>query len=161
MRIHEFAERHKVHISRDECGEIIIKGRKAKHCDADYPKLSFASESGIAQIYQHATSRFGVIFMPRRSSRLWNNARRRLLAAGFELHQDGDREGTLMFDPRDGKQATLALNTIGAKRKRQISESVRLRLAEQLRNARQNPCRTALHGPRIARNAPGEVIRPA
>ncbi len=49
---------------------------------------------------------------------LWANAKRKLKAAGFLIRQDGDREGTALFDPDDACQARLAIRLIRARRSR-------------------------------------------
>jgi hypothetical protein len=60
--------------------------------------------------------------MPRRP-KLWTILRKRMLAAGFEIRQNGDWEGTATFDPADSAQARLAIKVIGARKKRRISEA--------------------------------------
>jgi hypothetical protein len=45
----------------------------------------------------------------------YRNARRRLLAAGFIQGQDGDFEGTFLFDPSNPVQAKLAIGEAGIK----------------------------------------------
>ena len=55
------------------------------------------------------------------SVKRWNNAKRYLLAEGFELHQDGETEGTLLFDPDDPCQADAAIRAAGIARRKNVS----------------------------------------
>ena len=101
-----FAQRHRLKTQRDECGELVIPGK-------------------AGQIYDHGSGRFGALFMPpanRRTPRRWGNVRRKLAAAGFEVVQNGDAEGSLLFDPADATQTALAIRAVGARRKRVPSE---------------------------------------
>lgn len=113
MTIREFAEKHKVRIKFDEEGEAIVL---AKH----------------GQIYGYSAHKFGVMFMLP-TERHWNNRRRECEAAGMEVIQDGDTEGTLLFDPENRDQARTAIRLVGAYRKVQLSPEQRAAKAEQLR----------------------------
>lgn len=46
------------------------------------------------------------------------------------LLQDGDEEGTLLFDPADRAQVRVAIKAVGAKRKRVLSPAQREALAK-------------------------------
>jgi hypothetical protein len=52
------------------------------------------------------------------------------------LHQDGDGEGILVFDPVDPGQAKLAIKCVKAKAKRQMSHERLAALSETLVKAR-------------------------
>lgn len=67
------------------------------------------------------------------SARYWNAARRKLVTAGCQVIQNGDTEGTVIFDPRDEGQGKLAIRVVGAKRKRKLSEAQRAALVGRLR----------------------------
>jgi hypothetical protein len=105
MDIQTFAEKYRLRTRRDECGEIIIPGK-------------------LGQIYDCGTGRFGALFMPsgKPRPRLWGSVRRKLMAAGFQLLQNGDAGGSLLFDPSDATQTALAIRAVGARRKRVPSE---------------------------------------
>jgi hypothetical protein len=105
MTIREFAEQYRCRLKRDGCGEQIIPGK-------------------VGQIYDYGTGRFGALFMPsgKPRSNLWGRVRRKLTAAGFQLLQNGDGEGCLLFDPTDATQTALAIRAVGARRKRVLSE---------------------------------------
>jgi hypothetical protein len=51
----------------------------------------------------------------------YRNAQKRLLAAGFIQGQDGDSEGTFLFDPSNPVQAKLAIREAGIKIARTLS----------------------------------------
>ncbi len=54
-------------------------------------------------------------------SGLWKHTRAACFAAGMTLHQDGDAEGILVFDPANPGQAKLAIKNVKAKAKRQMT----------------------------------------
>jgi hypothetical protein len=84
MEARLFAEKYGLKAKRDECGELIIPGR-------------------VGQIYEYGSGRFGALLMPPGDPRprAWGNFRRKLLAAGFHLLQNGDAEGCLLFHATD------------------------------------------------------------
>jgi hypothetical protein len=51
-------------------------------------------------VYEHGAGRFGVMLMFD-SARKWSNAKKTLIAGGFAIRQNGDTEGTALFDPED------------------------------------------------------------
>jgi hypothetical protein len=116
MDIRAFAQGRRLKAKRDECGELVIPGK-------------------AGQIYEHSPGRLGVVIMPGRP-RVWANAKKRLEAAGFQVIQNGDWEGTALFDPENSTQAQLAMKLIQARRKRRMSEAQRAALAERLRDFR-------------------------
>jgi hypothetical protein len=77
----------------------------------------------VGQIYAHDPARLGVMYLPPRAktSEMWTNRKKACLAVGMLVHQDGDREGCLLFDPRNAAQAKLAIQVAGLKRKRIMS----------------------------------------
>lgn len=60
----------------------------------------------------------------------WLSAKRRLKKAGFAIHQDGDFEGSALFDPTNKTQARLALELIKARAKRVLSLEEKLKLVQ-------------------------------
>jgi hypothetical protein len=117
MTIKEFAAKHKIRIKLDECADPIVI---AKH----------------GQIYEYSATRFGVMFLTKSVGK-WNNRRRECEAAGMIIIQDGDTEGTLLFDPENQVQAKTAIRTVGAKQKRQISPEQAKAGAERLARFRE------------------------
>jgi hypothetical protein len=76
------------------------------------------------QIYEHGDGRLGVIFTSgdRFETREgWNNRRKACAAVGMTVHQNGDYEGTLLFDPKNAVQVQTAIQISGVRPRRQIS----------------------------------------
>lgn len=118
MTVKEFAVKHKVRIKHAEEGEVIVM---AKH----------------GQIYDYGAGRFGVMFMLE-GSRAWNGRRQECERVGMRLVQDGDTEGTLLFDPEDKNQAKTVIRLVGARQKRQLSPEHRKAAVERLERFRQS-----------------------
>ena len=117
MTIKEFALAHKVRIKLDEDGEPVVL---AKH----------------GEIYDFGRGRFGVMFMLD-SVRVWNSRRQECEKAGMQVIQDGDCEGTLLFNPENKEQAKTAIRLVGARQKRQLSPEQRKLAVERLERFRQ------------------------
>ena len=96
--IEKFAETHRLRVSKDECGDPVIRGRK-QH-----------------QIFDNGDGRLGVLLMFG-CSKEWNRHRRILIAAGFELRQDARTEGAALFNPEDQAQSELAIKMTGIRAK--------------------------------------------
>jgi len=119
--LRHFAAAHRLNTSLDECGEIIIRGRRG-------------------QIYGYGASRLGVMFFPNTyRPRQWGVHRRAATSAGMILVQNGDSEGCLVFVPEAPGHAELALKIAGVKKRRQISEARREELCGYLTKARNLP----------------------
>lgn len=116
MDIQAFANRYRLRAKRHEDGEPIISGR-------------------LGHIYEHDESTLGLMFLPDRP-RLWPNARRKLDTAGFVIWQNGDGEGSALFDPTDKARARLAMKVVGAKRKRSLTLEQRSAKVATLERAR-------------------------
>jgi hypothetical protein len=96
-----FAEKHRLRVNHDKCHDAVVLGR-------------------LGHLYEHDTHRFGIVLeLPADITRLDNTLRsrkRRAIAKGFVLHQEGDSEAILLFDPTDTNQARLAIRLIQAKK---------------------------------------------
>jgi hypothetical protein len=96
-----FAERYRLRMNRDECHDTIVRGK-------------------LGHLSAHDARWFGIVLeAPANSTSLDNTLRsrkRRAIAAGFLLHQEGDFEAIVLFDPTDTKQARLAIRLIHAKK---------------------------------------------
>lgn len=123
MTLAQFAEKHRLRLKRAEDGEHVILGK-------------------FGHLYEHDSATLGLLFMPN-SPRRWSHARRKLEAADFTIWQNGDDEGSALFDPTNTAQAQLAVKVVGAKRKRRQSP-------RQLANLRKAPARR----PRSASESP-------
>ena len=117
--IRSFAQQHRVHVTTDGCGESLIRGR-------------------FGRIYEHSDDLFALVFLVPASETRFDNTvihrRRKCVAAGFQLHQSGDIEAVLLFNPVEKTQAKLAITLAGIKRKRISSPA-------QLLNLRRGPGR--------------------
>jgi hypothetical protein len=107
MSIKHFSETNRLNWKLDECGEHIIPG-KAGHIYADATRMG---------VY--------VVSTPKK----WGNARRAFEGAGFRIHQNGDFEGTALFEAGNPEQLKLAMRYARIKHRRKLSP-------EQLENAR-------------------------
>ncbi len=117
MDLSHFSMHNRLRVRRAEDGEAVIKGRRG-------------------QIYIHADGVLGALLMPNgHSPRLWPGARRRLETVGCTIWQNGDHEGSVLFDPANLKQCRLVLKVIGAKRKR-IPSPAQLVALEKATSAR-------------------------
>jgi hypothetical protein len=110
--IKQFAETYRVLTRRDDCGELIVPGR-------------------MGHVYEHCPGRFGV-YVECATKRAWSAAKRTLMAAGFTVRQNGDTEGTAVFDPANGQQARLALETVRVRKRRALTHEQRQAMAERL-----------------------------
>lgn len=103
VTVAEFSTQHRVRAKRDRCGDPVLAGR-------------------YGHLYAHGDGWFGMVLeTPADSTRLDKKLRsrkRRAIVAGFRVHQEGDCEAILLFDPNDPEQARRAIRLVGAKRKR-------------------------------------------
>jgi hypothetical protein len=117
VNISQFAEAHRLKLTKDDCGDPVITGR-----------------IGQSNIYEHSPVELGVAFItdgkkdPRTA--LFNTFKIACLSAGMTLRQAGDAEGAFSFDPGDREQATVAIKGIRARAKRRMSVSQAAGLAK-------------------------------
>jgi hypothetical protein len=113
-----FAERYRLRLRRDWCGDLIAPGK-------------------FGHLYEHAAGLLGAVLEEDRNgpSRVRSLLvhRRKALAADFRLHQAGDAEAILLFELGNAAQEKLAIKLVGAKRRR-IPTPAQL---EALRRARE------------------------
>ena len=101
-RVQEFTEKHGFRQpGLDGCGDYNLQGKRG-------------------QIYAYGVTTFGVMVVGD-SGHYWEKWRRKFLAAGIRVVQNGDWEGAAVFDPDNESQAKLALEAIQATRKRVLS----------------------------------------
>jgi hypothetical protein len=105
MTLQAFAEDHRLTVRRDEANDRIIPG---KH----------------GHIWERG-ERFAVTLLDL-TPRKWNHRKRLCLEEGMELDQDGDFEGTLLFDPTNADQAEAAIG-VAKIRKRKVPSEAQLR----------------------------------
>ena len=96
-----FAEQHRLRMNSDECHDAMVRGK-------------------VGHLFAHDAGWFGIVLeAPANSTFLDNTLRsrkRRAIAAGLLLRQEGDFEAILLFEPTDAKQARLAIRLIQAKK---------------------------------------------
>lgn len=112
--VKHFADTYRVRARRDECGELIFPGR-------------------IGHVYEHGAGKFGV-YLSCATKRAWSSAKRTLIAGGFTIHQNGDMEGTALFDFENEQQARLALEIARVRKRRVVTAEQRERMAEGMRS---------------------------
>ena len=87
---------------------------------------------GQSSIYEYSETELAVSFITdgRKAPRtgLFNIFKAACLEAGMTPRQIGDAEGSFSFDPKNSKQAQVAIRGIKAKVKRQLSPEQRTRL---------------------------------
>jgi hypothetical protein len=104
---HQFVENHRLRVKRDKCHDAIVPGILGH--------LSNRVLSAGAS-YEHDASRFGIVLSTLRSRK------RRAIAAGFLLRQEGDSEAILCFDSVETSQARLAIRLIQTKKIRRVAQ---------------------------------------
>jgi hypothetical protein len=122
VNLEALASSHNVVTRRDSCGEsLIILGRPPRPRPED-----------CCHIYDHGNGRFGLVLLFDREL-LWNNAKKRLTRLGFEVSQDGETEGVLLFDPKNAEHVRLAFKAARVQKVHTYSEEAR---AQASANAR-------------------------
>jgi hypothetical protein len=140
FNIEEFAVENHLVTKRDSCGEpLIVPGNPRRSEDISHLYLHDETTIGLVLLYDTPT--------------LWNNAKKRLTGLGFTVHQDGETEGTLLFDPQNPVQVQAAIKTAGLKKHYRISEAGRAARQENMRKVQ--IARQAARGVVLAGDASG------
>lgn len=103
-----FADRHRLRLRRGKDGDFQFPGRSG-------------------EIYAFGDGRMAVLVLEE-TARRWRFRRREGLAVGMEIIQDGDLEGTLLFDPSNQEQVRIAIRISGVRQKRRVADKDRERL---------------------------------
>lgn len=112
MNIESFSEKYCVKIRKDADGTLVVPGK-------------------LGHIYEHSAEKLGVLFMPSAPrARLWSLVKAQGTSAGMAVRQNGESEGTLLFDPANAEQARLALKLVRGRAKRVMSAAQSQALAE-------------------------------
>jgi hypothetical protein len=109
-----FAERERLHVRLYDGNERTIPGR-----------------DGL--IYEYGGGKLCVLVMPGDRRKIWGHRRRLGLNAGMEVHQDGDYEGSLLFDPENAEHSELAIKFAHIRRKKTLQPEDRERLSNYMR----------------------------
>lgn len=104
MTIREFAETNRFKVKRDECGDLVLRGRRG-------------------HIYEHDEKGQLGLHLEFDTARKWNFARGVLVNAGMSVRQDAASEGTLLFDSGNSGHVTLICRFSGIKKRRVMSEA--------------------------------------
>ncbi len=113
--IQEFADNHRLKTRVDDDLTKIIPGK-------------------FGHLFEYGDDVLGVMVMPDPPKRnYWGKTRASLIEAGFQVVQDGDGEGSAIFNPANPKQMKLAIRAAGVKRRRVLSPADRERRAQQAR----------------------------
>lgn len=119
-RFREDSARFRLKVTRDEANDLVVVGKHG----------FLTPDEGENR----------VVYSPVDAGRLhdkrWFARRKKALVAGMILRQDGDGEGILGFDPARRDHWDLAIQTVGAKRKRVLSEEAKSILRERLARSR-------------------------
>jgi len=114
----EFADIYRLKLSERD-GEKVIAGR-----------------DGL--IYQYR-EQLAVCFMPiSRSVYQWNKFRNKAVAIGMVLKQNGDSEGTFLFNPENREQSETAIAMAHCRRRPALSSAERAKRAGRVAIARQS-----------------------
>jgi len=112
MNLHEFSTQYRVRRPRkDECGDLNIVGKR-----------------GDIYVYDDKLFCATVLHCP--NSYHWNMYR--TLAKGLKISQNGDDEGTFLFDPASPEQAKLAIAATRQFKRRILSPEQREILSRRL-----------------------------
>ncbi|MGA1983209.1 MAG: hypothetical protein ABSG84_12190 [Acidobacteriaceae bacterium] len=119
LTLDAFAAAHKLKATLDEDRTPIIKGREGH-------LYEYGNRLGLMVIGEHGAKAVSPL--------KWGFARNTCERAGMEVLMDGECEGALAFDPRDGKLAKLAIKVAGARAQRARSVA-QIRQAKALERA--------------------------
>ncbi len=101
-----FAEKYRLRVRRDECGDPIVPGR-------------------FGTISEYGEDVFALIFLADANDKDRDNILRsrirRALAAGLQPSQVGDYEAVLLFEGNDQAQVRAAMKLAGIKRRRRAT----------------------------------------
>jgi hypothetical protein len=104
--LQQLAEANWLRIKRDDCNDQVIPGKLGDVWEDD--------ERMAVTIYEDLPDR-------EITKRKWTYCKRACLGVGMTLEQDGDREGTLLFDPGNAEQVETAIRAARIKKKRIMS----------------------------------------
>ena len=140
MNIAQFAEKHRLRVKRDPCGDQIAVGKTGHLFQFDENLM------GLALISPNGDD-------PKLDNTLRSRTRKALLD-GMELHQGGDYESIFLFSPENRQHARLAIRLASIKRRRRqtgkgkplTSERARELAQIRLNNAREGSETTQSRG---------------
>jgi len=114
MNLHEFSTQYRVRKPRkDDCGDLNIVGKRGG-------------------IYEYDDRLFCATILHCPNSLHWNKFRTLAIAKGLKISQNGDEEGTFLFDPANPEQAKLAIAATRQFKRRILSPEQREVLSRRL-----------------------------
>jgi hypothetical protein len=145
LSIKEFAERYRVKTKRDSCGEDIVTGSLR-------PKDMPARVEYAAHVFDCGDGKRSGLLLLFQTKPKWTYAKKKLVAAGFTIKQDGDTEGTALFDPENCAQADVAFRVARIRVRKELTPERREALSARLSAARQSKTASNL-GPTLINKA--------
>ena len=135
-----FAEKYRLRVHRDECGDVVVVGK-------------------LGQLYQYDDGLVSLVLMSPNGDdpKLDNTLRSRMrkaLREGLELHQRGDYESTFVFNCENRAQARLAIRLVGIKRRRRQTGKGKPFVSERVKELAQIRLNHAGEGHGTAPSAP-------
>jgi len=121
---HEFVQQNRLRASRETDGTTVIWGQAGCH------------------LYLYSDSELGLMILSEAEdtrTRRWSGIRKKCLAAGMILRQNGEDEGAMSFNPNNRQQSRLAIEASGARPKRRLSPKHRAKLLAVGFQKRQRP----------------------
>jgi len=115
--VQQFAQQHNLVIRRDSCGDLIVPGKRADGKRKEDCSHVFDTVNGLGACF---------MFM---GAKKWGFVRRALEPTGAQLRQNGDTEGTFIFDPENPVQVAMVIKAAGLKRVRHASPATPAQLA--------------------------------
>lgn len=123
MTLQTFATEHRLKVTTDSCGEKIVQGRLYKD----------------ANISEHDDGKLCMCWLTEKShAKKFNSVKRACLSAGMTVVQEGDDEAIFTFDGDNPIQAKLAIASVRARVKKQISAEQAATGAARLAIARES-----------------------
>jgi hypothetical protein len=115
MNLKDFAGKRRLRLKSDECGDMNVMGKRG-------------------DIYEYGSGWLAATILRAPNGLHWNKYRIRAKAAGCRITQNGDTEGTFLFEPENEEQAKLAIEAIRPRFKKKVTPETLRRLAELRRS---------------------------
>jgi len=120
MNLQEFADQFRIRPPHaDECGDLNIVGKRG-------------------DIYVYDDKLFCCTILRAPTSQHWNKYREQAVGMGLKVTQNGDAEGTFLFDPAVTIEANFAIEAIQPHFKRQASPAQLENLKQSIETRREN-----------------------
>jgi hypothetical protein len=130
MNLESFASKHRLKMRRnaDDDNEPCVTGKNGQIYEYSEVKLAVSFAPGLDKNHRG---------IGRWTPKAWGNLRRKAVALGMSIRQNGDSEGAISFDPENRDQAKLAIKIARARQKKQLSPDRLLAMLANLAKARE------------------------